>query len=403
MKAAFLRRYVLSFGDQGLTALLSLGASLWLIRFGAEGEFGAYVFWASTALVTSTLAASLTSVHLHRLRPEPVAARRNVERALLAATLLLAACTALLTVLAVSLLGPPLALWGAALLVPGTLIGIYARALATSRAELGLAMAVSLAVAGTVVVGLAMGALLGLAPSANQVLVLVGLAQGLGGGVVLARLSAGQRPDWAGLRWRALLRRSLWPLAGGAATEVSTRLYVFLVAAWSGTAAMAALAAAHTLLRPATLLAGAWAGAARGALAQHRHAGNRAAFTRMVALGAIGPALATLALGCGLAIFWPQVSALAFGGRYADLAGVVLLWTANMAIACFLLAGSVALQALGRLRVAAHAELTGAFVVALCMPVFLWLLPPPGALLAMILGGLAQWAVQLRGLRARWA
>lgn len=399
MKWGFLRRYILAFGDQGLTALLSLLVALWLIRRGGPEDFGAYVFWASAALVVSTFAGSLTSVHLHRLRPAPLQGRRNIERALLAATILLAGLAAALTLLALPLLGPPLGLWGAALLVPGTLLGIYARALATSRGVLGLAMMISLAVALVVVAGMGLGALLGWPASANQVLVLAGLAQGIGGAWVLARLSAGLRPDWTGRRWRVLLRRSGWPLAGGMANEVSTRLYVFLVAAWGGTAAMAALAAAQTLLRPATLLAGAWAGAARSALARQCHAGDDAGFARLVRLGALGPALATLLLGCGLALFWPQVSALAYGGRYADLAGVVLLWTLTMAMSCFVFVFGVALQAMGRLRDAARADLAAAVVIATSMPVALMLLPPPGALLAMMLGGLVQIGVQSHGLR----
>lgn len=399
MKWGFLRRYLLAFGDQGLTALLSLAVSLWLIRRGGPEDFGAFVFWMSAAQVVSTLAGSLTSVHLHRLPPAPLAGRRGMERALLAATILLAGLSGTITLLALPLLGAPLGLWGAALLVPGTLIGTYARILATSRAELGQALAISLAVSVLVLAGMGIGALLGWPATANQVLVLAGLGQALAGGLVLARLSAGQRPDWAGRRWRALLRHSGWPLAGGISAEVATRLYVFMVAAWAGTAAMAALAAGQTLLRPATLLAGAWAGAARSALARHRHAGDDAAFVRLVGLGALGPAVATLLLGIGLAWFWPWVSALAYGGRYAGLAGVVLLWTVAMVIACFVFVFGVALQAQGRLRAAARADLAAAIVIAVSMPIMLWLLPPPGALLAMILGNIVQVGMQLRSLR----
>lgn len=400
MNWPFLRRYILAFGDQGLTALLSLFVSLWLIRRGGPEEFGAYVFWASTALVVSTFAQSLTAVHLHKLRPAPLEGRRNVERALLAANILLAGLAAALTLAALPLLGAPLGLWGAVLLVPGTLIGIYARVLATSRARLEPALAISLIVALVVVGGMGLGAALGLPATANQVLVLAGLAQGGGGAVVLWRLSPGLAPDWAGRRWRALLRRSLWPLAGGMANEVATRLYVFLVAAWGGTAAMAALAAAQTLLRPATLLAGAWGGAARSALARLGHAEDHAGFARLVTLGAIGPALVTLLLGGGLALFWPWVSQIAYGGRYAELAPVVLLWTVTMAISCFVFVFGVALQALGRLDAAARSDIAAAGVIAASMPVALWLLPPPGALLAMILGGLVQVAIQLRALKA---
>lgn len=402
MRLGFLHRYVLSFGDQGLTALLSLCVSLWLIRRGAEGEFGAYVFWASAALAATGLATSLTSVHLHPLRPAPLAGRRNMERALLGGTLLLAGLAASGALVALPLLGAPLGLWGAVPLLPGTLIGFYARALATSRGLLGAAFFVSAAAFLSVVLGLAVVAALGLPPQANHVLALSGLAQGLAGAAVLARLGAGQGWGLACRRWPVLLRRSLWPLAGAVAWEVSTRLYVFLVAAMAGTLAMAALAAAQTLLRPATLLAGAWAGAARSALALRHHARDQAGFARIVAIGALGPALATCMLGVTLAWFWPLVSALAFGGRYAELAGTVLLWTANMTLACFVFAFGVALQAMGRLRDAARGDIASALVVGLTMAPLLAWLPPVSALLAILLGALAQLAVQAAVLRRAW-
>jgi len=404
LSLAFLRRYLLGFGEQALIALLSLIVSLWLIRRGAEGEFGAYVFWASAALLAVALTTSLTSVHLYRLPPHAGAGRRATERSLLSATLLLALAAALITALAVRLLPPQLGLPGAILLVPGTLIGFYARALAVSRAEVKWAALISLIVFGMVLGGLAVELALGLPATAENVLLLTGAAQALAGGAVLVRLSAGARPGLGRAhqrRWAALLRRSGWPLAGALASEISTRLYVFLVAASAGTTAMAALAAAQTLLRPATLLAGAWAAAARSALAAHRHEGDMSRFRRVLRWGAIGPAVATLTLGLGLAAFWPLVSAWVFAGRYPDLAGTVLLWTVNMAIACFVFSHGVALQALGQLRAAAQGDLTAALVTAVSMPLLLWMLPPSAALLAMIFGGAVQLALQRRAL-GRW-
>ena len=399
---SFLRRFVLGFGDQGLTALMSLIVSIWLIRRGAEGEFGAYIFWASAALLAVSLVSSLTTVHLHRLRPGAGAGRRATERSLLSATLFLTLVGALVTGFALLLLPTPLALVGAVILVPGTLLGFYARALAISRGAVGWATMISLLVFGVVLAGLGAEIALGWPATAQHVLVLMGAAQGLAGGAVLAWLSAGSPPGLdSGLRrrWAALLRRSAWPLAGGVAFEISTRLYVFLVAAWAGTAAMAALAAAQTLLRPATLLAGAWAAAARSALAAHRHEGDVAGFRRVLRWGALGPALATLFLGLGLATSWPLVSAWLLAGRYPDIAGTVLLWTVNLAIACFIFSHGVALQALGQLRAAAQADLAAAVVTAVSMPALLWLLPPPGALLAMMLGGALQLVLQRRALR----
>lgn len=327
-----------------------------------------------------------------------------MERALLSATLLLAGLATLLSLASLPLLGASLGIWGAALVLPGTLIGIYARSLAVSRGEVGWALAISLAVFLAVALGLMAGAALSQAPTANGVLILTGLAQGGAGGAALCRLSAGQ-PLGLGqgvlARWRVLLRRAPWPLAGGLAGEIATRFYIFMVTAWAGPTAMAALAVGQTLLRPATLLAGAWAGAARSALAQRHHAGDHRGFMRIVLLGSAGPALATLLLGVTLAGFWPQVAGLAFGGRFSDLAGIVLLWTANMSLSCFVFSYGVALQAQGRLRAAAKADIVAAVMICISMPILLLLLPPASALFAMILGSLAQIALQARALRQR--
>jgi len=402
LSLSFLRRFVLGFGDQGLTALLSLIVSLWLIRRGGEGEFATYVFWASATFLASTLAASLTSVHLHRLRPGAGAGRQATERSLLSATLFLTLVSALATGFALLLLPPSLGLIGAVLLVPGTLLGSYARALAISRGAVGWAALISFIVFGIVLAGLAVEVALGLPATAENVLVLIGAAQGLAGGAVLVRLSAASPPSLgrgSRKRWLVLLRRSAWPLAGGLAAEISTRLYVFLVAAWAGTAAMAALAVVQTLLRPATLLSSAWAAAARSALAAHRHEGDMVRFRRVLRWGAAVPALAVLALGLGLAAFWPLISAWVFLGRYPDNAGTVLISTVHMAIVCLVFSYGVALQALGQLRAVAQGDLVAAVVTALSMPVLLWLLPPPGALLAMILGGALQLVWQRRVLR----
>jgi hypothetical protein len=93
------------------------------------------------------------------------------------------------------------------------------------------------------------------------------------------------------------------------------------------------------------------------------------------------------------------VSTYLYGGRYPALGGIVLLWSVYMAIACCVLAGTVGLQALRRLRVAAASDLTGALVCAAAMPLLLWIFPPPAALAAMILAGLAQVFVQGRAIR----
>lgn len=407
MNRSAARRYVLAYADQGLTALLSLGVSLWLIRRGVPEAFGAYVFWANTVLVIGTLVAGMTAVHLHRLPPGPPTARRGAERVILSATIAFTALAALGTAAAVPLLSPPFGLWAAVVFVPGTLVGLYARSLAASRGVLGAAAAVSAAVFATVLLGLAVGFLLDQAATAQEVLLLAGVGQAVGGGWALAWLARAGGGSAAGpdfgrdtrRRWRAMLRRSGWPVLAGMANETSTRLYIFLVAAWAGAPALASLGAAQMMLRPATLLAGAWAAAARTGLAARRYAGDAGGFRRLVVIGGAGPALATFGLGLALAAAWPLVSRYLYGGRYPDLAGVVVLWGVNMGLSCFVVAGTVALQALRRLRAAAAAEVVAALVCAVAMPAVLLVLPPPAVLGSMILALALQVTLQARAVR----
>ena len=386
--------------------MLSFGTVLWLIRRGSAEQLGSYVFWANTALVAGTLAAAFTSVHLYRLPPAPSPGRRRAERVLLSGNLLLALLAGLVTLLAVPWLGATLGLWIAALFLPCTILALHARALATTHGALGAAAAVSAAPLLAVSCGMAVEAVLGRTPSVPLLLALNGLAQGVAGAIVIRRLGGPSPMDFgagARRRWRALARRSRWSLAAGLGNEVFTRLYIFIVPAWFGAAALAGLAAAQATLRPATLLAGAFGAAARRPLARLRHTGDAAGFWRLLMLGAAAPACVTLLLGGVLAGVWPWISTWIFGGRYAGLEEVVMLWSVVMAIGCLWVAGLVGLQVLGRLRALALAEIGGALACAMTMAPLLLLLASPGALLAMAVGGVVQvtllaWGVH-RGLR----
>ncbi|MBU8544873.1 MULTISPECIES: polysaccharide biosynthesis protein [Roseomonadaceae] len=375
---------------------------LWLIRRGSAEQLGSYVFWANSALVAGTLAAAFTSVHLYRLPPAPSPGRRRAERVLLSGNLLLALLMGLLTLLVVPWLGATLGLWIAALFLPCTILALHARVLATTHGALGAAAAIS--AAPLLAVGCGMGAelVLGRTPSVPLLLALNGLAQGVAGAIVIRRLGGPWPMDFgagARRRWRALARRSRWSLAAGLGNEVFTRLYIFVVPAWFGAAALAGLAAAQAMLRPATLLAGAFGAAARRPLARLRHEGDAAGFWRLLTIGALGPACATLLLGGVVAALWPWIAAWVFGGRYAGLEKLVLLWSVVMAISCFWVAGLAGLQVLGRLRALAMAEIGGALVCALAMAPMLLLLDAPGALLAIALGGVVQVTLLASGVR----
>jgi O-antigen/teichoic acid export membrane protein len=398
-------RYVFAFADQGLNALLSLGVTLWLIRRGTAEQLGTYVFWANTVLVIGTFITAFTSVHIYRL--PPTSGRYATERAILSANLTMAALAALLTLAVVPLLGHPLGLYAAAAFVPGIVIGLHARAVATARGDMGSAAAISAVPFIAVLAVVVAEAWLSAPPSVPLLLLVNGLSQGVAGIVIILRLCGPGAADFsasARSRWRVLARRSGWSLLAGMANETFTRLYIFMDFAWFGAPALATLTAAQTMLRPATLLAGAFGSAARGPLAARRHAGDTHGFLRLLVLGGTAPAIITLVLGGIIAALWPWVSAWLYAGRYAGLENVVLLWSVVMAISCFWVAGLAGLQSLARLRSLAIAEVGGAITCAVAMPPLLWLLAPPGALVAIIIGGCVQVALLgygiLKGLQA---
>ncbi|WP_338662376.1 hypothetical protein VQH23_19450 [Pararoseomonas sp. SCSIO 73927] len=357
-------------------------------------------------LVAGTLVSSFTSVHLYRLPPEP-AGRRGAERAILSANLALAGLAGLLVAAVAPLLGPGLGTGAAAVLVAGSVIGLCARSLAASRGAMALSAAVSAFSFAVVFLMVALELALGHGPSVPLLLVLMGLAQALAGGAVIRRLSGPGAADFgpaARRRWRVLARRSGWSLLAGASNEVFTRLGIFTVPLLFGAPALAGLAAASTMLRPATLLAGAFGSGARGPLAARRHAGDARGFWRLLVLGAAVPTTVTLAWSGVVAALWPLVSGWIYGGRYEGLETEVLLWGAVFGLGCCWVAGLAGLQTLGRLRSLALAELGGAVACAAAMVPMLLLLGPRGALVATILGGLVQVTLLARavsrGLRA---
>lgn len=87
-------------------------------------------------------------------------------------------------------------------------------------------------------------------------------------------------------------------------------------------------------------------------------------------------------------------------GGVAGFGRVVLLWTLVMGLACFVFAFGIALQAMGRLRDAARADIASAGFICVSMPPLLLAPPAWAALLSMLLAALLQVTLLWRALRA---
>jgi O-antigen/teichoic acid export membrane protein len=388
-------RFLVSLTEQFLASATTLAIGIWLINTLSPAGYGAYVFWASVALVANTVMGAVCTVHLFPLLPgvANLAGRRDAERVLLAVTVLLVLLVAALTLAGSLLLGRELSEPTASAYLAGFMIYQYARALAVSRGRVTLACALAAVVAAVIAAGLALGYALGGPASTAKALVIVGLGYGLPGAAVLAQLSAGfglsLRPAvLAG--FKPYLAGTGWLLLGAGSSEVIIRFYSFVVAGWAGPAALGRLAATQTVIKPAWMLSMAWVSVGRPNLAIHCSRQDRAGLLGTIRQGVMLTTAGSALWSLVSVAVWPEFTALLYHGRYSDAAGVVALWGANVVLGTIASPMNIALQTIGAFRPLAWVDAGGAALTAAATVLFLARFDPPSCIVATLLGQASQ-------------
>jgi O-antigen/teichoic acid export membrane protein len=388
-------RLLISLVEQGIGSALTFAVSLWLIHKAPGDSYGVYVFWYSVALLATTGMGALTAVHLFPLLPgrANVPGRREPERILLSATLVLVILVAIAAALASQMLSGGLGQMATVIFLPGFLIYQYARSLAITRGQITLAAALAGFIALLAVLGFAADWLRGGVPDAGMALLIVGLAYGLPSGAVLAWLSA---PIGVSFRPSVLrgflpyLDGSRWILLGAGSSEAIIRFYSFVVVAWFGPMALGRLSAAQVVIRPAWMLSTAWQSVGRPALAMNCANRDRDGLLGTVWQGILLTTATSLAWGVAVVAGWPYIAEWLYHGRYADAGGVVALWSANVVLGAIAAPMNVALQAMGKYRALGYLDIGAACVCAGCTLLFLAHFDYATAIVAMLLGQATQ-------------
>jgi O-antigen/teichoic acid export membrane protein len=388
-------RLLISLVEQGLASALTFGVSLWLIHTAPGDSYGIYVFWYSVALLGTTGMGALTGVHLFPLLPGKanVPGRREPERILLSVTLLLLAFVAVATAVGDQFLSGGLDQSAAVVFLPGFLVYQYARALAISRGRITLAAALAGAIAALAAMGFVGEWLLGRVPDAGSALLIVGLAYGLPGAAVLAWLSASVGASFRPAVLRGFLpylEGSRWIFIGAGCSEAIIRFYSFVVVAWFGPMALGRLSAAAVVIRPAWMLSGAWMSVGRPNLAIHCQNQDRGRLLGTVWQGVLLTTASSLAWSVAAVAAWPFISSVLYHGRYADAAGVVALWGANVVLGAIAAPLNVALQTMGKYRALCYLDIVAAGACAACTLLFLAHFDYATSIVAMLIGQATQ-------------
>ncbi len=386
-RSASLHPYLVSAGEQAIWSVMNVGVGLLLIRLASPVQYGVYAFWANCGFVLSSLQNALTLTHLLVLPPSGGEddVRRPVERLMLAVTLIFLAAVAaavLVLTLAMQTRANPIGVPAAAVFVPAFLLQQYVRSLAFSRGRPGVALwqtAMVLALG----VGLLTTAAFTVRPlSADWILGLLGAAYGVVGlGGLLRAMRGHDRLLWRELgAYAVYARRSAWIFLGVSTTELLARFYAFVVAGWYGPAALATLSATQLVLRPVPLLATSWSMVARSELAGRRERADWSGFLRVVAV-ALGLGAAVAAAWTGLMYkAWPFISSHVFGGKYAGVGWMVLLWGVSSGLSFGQVVVGVALQILRAFKPLALANTAASIAAAVAVLLWMRLWPVGGAI-----------------------
>jgi O-antigen/teichoic acid export membrane protein len=395
-------RFILSLAEQAMGSIITFGINLWLIRNGEASSYGVYVFWFSVAWVLGTCQGTLIITHLFNLPSgdDRLAQRREPERLLFTVSVLVTAVAGV----GIGLINMLMVHWDTNLAEPAA-AGFIAAFLLYQYAR-GRVLLATVLTFGVLVVsfgGLGFDHWFGMRPNAARVLSIVGAAYGLCALVTLRVLLAGMKPmvRLEELRlYMRYLRGSGWMMLGAASGEVISRLYSFAVVGRFGTDALARLSAVQVVIRPAWMLAAAWASIGYPTMSTQRAANDRRGVVFTIARGAAAT-FAGSALWSAIVIMgWPLFAQTLYRGRYEDAGAIALLWTGNVLLGSVAMTLNVGLLALSEFRRLALLDLAGAAVCAGSL-LLLGTFDAPFAIIATMAGQVTQIVLMLAVLTSR--
>ena len=157
-------------------------------------------------------------------------------------------------------------------------------------------------------------------------------------------------------------RDGRWALVGVITTTVQTRAHALVVATVFGAESFAVLAAGAVLFGPVRMLMTAWGMMTRPYLAKAVGRGERGPIERVSKISLASLLAGFALLITGLYVFWPQIDGVMYQGKYEQMGLVVTLWAV---VTIFLAARdllSVPLQSMRAFRRLAYATVVGAIV-----------------------------------------
>jgi O-antigen/teichoic acid export membrane protein len=379
-----MKRYLNSIIEQGLWSLLNLGVTLLLGRLVAPEQFGAFIFWSSSAYVLSSLQNAISVCHIQVLAPgdgdDPE--RRPIEQLMLVvnAAYLVAVAVAVAGVTGLlALRGSAFGALTAAIYAPAFLLQQYVRALCFSRGQSGVAAVQTGMVLVLGVALLAAGYLLFKPMTAVDILALLGCAYGVVGVFGMVRATRGQ---WSGLslgmlhQYGPYARQSAWIFLGVTTTEILARFYVFATSGLYDVRTLAMLSFSQTFLRPVPLLASSWGMVARNDLVRRRDAADWRGFVKILLIAAAAGLVVSVLWSGFVYQVWPLITHYLFGGKYGDARWMLPLWGISVLFSFWQVVTGTALQVVRQFKALALANAAASVVAAAGI---LWMMHAIGA------------------------
>jgi O-antigen/teichoic acid export membrane protein len=360
-----MRKYLVTFFDQGVTAIAGIALQIFLIRSASLSDYGSFAFWQGIGLLLLGVQGALITTQLsvrgtsEREQFEPMFGALNIAlvAATLAAAIIFASPVGHLADLSPV---PPIAV---AAYLAGMLLYQYARGVAFSRLVPATVLKIDLLYicTGTLLVGvtyLATGAVeLSLVLGS---LACAGVAAGIAGLALQPGALAMSFRGEALAKYRDIYHDGKWALIGVITYEVQTRSYIYVVTALAGPTVLAELIAAQLPFRPISLLYSSWSMLARPQFAAAYTQGDRNVFARKVLTSALGLSIISALYLAFLALSWPLITGWVFADRYPNIGLIALGWGISSAIVSIRAVFNIALQAGRKFRLLTMANVAGA-------------------------------------------